>query len=151
MWMAFKLIPIFRALGLTLRQCAWCGKPYGIKRVPGLGLTHGACKSCLEKQYEEVRKMKKQGLLVGMLSAIVVGCLLVLAVRGFAAAPVPQVGDANGDSVINILDVTATERMILGYDPVKSWADADWSGTVDMGDVVRIERIILGLDTPVRP
>jgi hypothetical protein len=52
-------------------------------------------------------------------------------------------GDANCDGVVNMGDVTAAERMILGIDPVTSNAVLNGDG-VDMGTVVKIERKILG-------
>jgi len=54
-------------------------------------------------------------------------------------------GDANCDGVINMADVVATERMILGLNRVTSNAVLNTDGTVDMGTVVKIERTILGL------
>jgi len=54
-------------------------------------------------------------------------------------------GDANCDGVVNMGDVTAVERMILGYSGVTSNAIINADGTVDMGTVVKIERTILGL------
>jgi hypothetical protein len=55
------------------------------------------------------------------------------------------VGDANCDGVVNMGDVTAVERMILGKSAVTSNAIVNNEGTVDMGTVVKIERKILGL------
>lgn len=54
-------------------------------------------------------------------------------------------GDANYDGVVNMGDVTAVERMILGYTTVAQNAILNGEGTVDMGTVVKIERTILGL------
>jgi len=54
-------------------------------------------------------------------------------------------GDANGDGVVNMGDVTTVERMILGYQGVNSNAVMNKDGSVDMGTVVKIERTILGL------
>jgi len=54
-------------------------------------------------------------------------------------------GDANYDGVVNMGDVTAVERMILGYSAVSENAVLNSEGTVDMGTVVKIERAILGL------
>jgi len=54
-------------------------------------------------------------------------------------------GDANYDGVVNMGDVTAVERMILGYTKVSQNAVLNSEGTVDMGTVVKIERAILGL------
>jgi hypothetical protein len=56
-----------------------------------------------------------------------------------------KTGDANCDGAVNMGDVTAVERMILGYTPVTSNAVVNNDGTVDMGTVVKIERTILGL------
>jgi hypothetical protein len=56
-----------------------------------------------------------------------------------------KTGDANCDGAVNMGDVTAVERMILGYTPVTSNAVVNNDGTVDMGTVVKIERNILGL------
>jgi hypothetical protein len=56
-----------------------------------------------------------------------------------------RAGDANCDGAVNMGDVTATERMILGLDKVTSNAVLNTDGTVDMGTVVKIERSILGL------
>jgi len=56
-----------------------------------------------------------------------------------------RAGDANCDGVVNMGDVTAVERMILGYSAVTSNAILNNDGTVDMGTVVKIERTILGL------
>jgi hypothetical protein len=53
-------------------------------------------------------------------------------------------GDANCDGQVNMGDVTAVERMILGYDKVTSNSVMNNDGTVDMGTVVKIERNILG-------
>jgi hypothetical protein len=57
-----------------------------------------------------------------------------------------KIGDANCDGVVNMGDVTAVERMILGYNKVTSNAVVNGDGTVDMGTVVKIERTILGLN-----
>jgi hypothetical protein len=54
-------------------------------------------------------------------------------------------GDANGDGVINIGDVTKVQRIILGLDPPTIGADANLDGVIDMGDVTKIMLIILGL------
>ena len=55
-------------------------------------------------------------------------------------------GDTNGDGLINMADVTKTERIILTMDPTTPGADANLDGQTNMGDVTKIERIILGLD-----
>jgi len=56
-------------------------------------------------------------------------------------------GDANVDKVVNMLDITAVERYLLGLDSYyAASADANFNNEVDMGDVVKIERIYLGLE-----
>jgi hypothetical protein len=55
-------------------------------------------------------------------------------------------GDANGDGLVNMADVTKVERVILGLDPPTAGADANRDGLINMGDVTKIERFILGLD-----
>jgi hypothetical protein len=58
----------------------------------------------------------------------------------------PIYGDANRDGTVNMGDVTAVERTILGLNALYIGADANIDDSVDMGDVVKIERKILGLD-----
>jgi len=55
-------------------------------------------------------------------------------------------GDANGDGVVDILDVTKTERIIVMLDAETPGADANGDGVVDILDVTKIERIIALLD-----
>jgi len=55
-------------------------------------------------------------------------------------------GDANGDGVVDILDVTKTERIIAMLDAETPGADANEDGVVDILDVTKIERIIALLD-----
>jgi hypothetical protein len=65
----------------------------------------------------------------------------------FTVAPPPWIpGDANEDGVVDILDVTKTERIIVGLDAETLGADANEDGVVDILDVTKIERIIVGLD-----
>ncbi len=54
-------------------------------------------------------------------------------------------GDANGDGVVNMADVTKVQRIILGLDPPTIGADANLDGVINMGDVTKIMMIILGL------
>jgi Cadherin-like beta sandwich domain/Uncharacterised protein conserved in bacteria (DUF2194)/Divergent InlB B-repeat domain/Dockerin type I domain len=56
-------------------------------------------------------------------------------------------GDANGDGVVNILDMTKCAREILGLDPLTPGADANGDGNVNVLDMTKIVRIILGLDS----
>ena len=55
-------------------------------------------------------------------------------------------GDANGDGVVNVLDLVTVKRIILGLDPATCGADANQDGMVNVLDLVKIKRIILGLD-----
>jgi hypothetical protein len=58
----------------------------------------------------------------------------------------PLYGDANADGLVNMGDVIAVERMILGLKSTYIGADANIDGKLNMGDVIKIERLILGLD-----
>jgi hypothetical protein len=55
-------------------------------------------------------------------------------------------GDADGNGVVDILDVTKTERIIAMLDEETPGADANEDGVVDILDVTKIERIIALLD-----
>ncbi|MBA7612302.1 hypothetical protein ES703_19538 [subsurface metagenome] len=55
-------------------------------------------------------------------------------------------GDANGDETVNALDLTATERMIVGLDAATPGADTNRDGKVNALDLTLIERIIVGLE-----
>ena len=61
---------------------------------------------------------------------------------------VPLQGDANGDGVVDIGDVTYVEREILGLSPPTPGCDANEDGVINMADVTKIERIILGYKDP---
>jgi len=52
-------------------------------------------------------------------------------------------GDANANGVVEMGDVTAIERMILGLDNYYIGADANANNKINMGDVVKIERMLL--------
>ncbi len=54
-------------------------------------------------------------------------------------------GDANVDGIVNMGDVTAVERSILGLQATNINADANGDGKINMADVIKIERTILGL------
>jgi len=56
-----------------------------------------------------------------------------------------RVGDANGDGVVNIADVTYVELVILGLAPRTPGCDANQDGNVNIADVTMIELMILGL------
>jgi len=53
-------------------------------------------------------------------------------------------GDCSGDGVINALDITCVERVILELDPETPGADANGDGEVNAQDITKIEIIILG-------
>jgi len=55
-------------------------------------------------------------------------------------------GDANGDGVVNSLDITKVERIIVGLDAETPGADANQDGVVNSLDITKVERIIVGLD-----
>jgi hypothetical protein len=54
-------------------------------------------------------------------------------------------GDANGDGVVNMGDVTKVELIVLGLADATPGADANGDGQVNMGDVTKIELVILGI------
>jgi hypothetical protein len=55
-------------------------------------------------------------------------------------------GDANSDGVVNALDITKVERVIIELDIETPGADANQDGVVNALDITRIERMIVGLD-----
>jgi predicted lipoprotein with Yx(FWY)xxD motif len=55
-------------------------------------------------------------------------------------------GDANGDGVVNAIDITKVERIVVGLDTETSGADANGDGVVNALDITKIERIIAGID-----
>jgi hypothetical protein len=55
-------------------------------------------------------------------------------------------GDVNGDGVINALDITALERIIVWLDAATAGADVNQDGTINAIDITAIERIIAELD-----
>jgi len=54
-------------------------------------------------------------------------------------------GDANGDGVVDALDITYLERIIAGLEDETIGADANMDGVVNSLDITWIERIIAGL------
>jgi hypothetical protein len=54
-------------------------------------------------------------------------------------------GDANGDGVVNALDITKVERIIAGLDAQTPGADANQDGNINALDITKVERIIAGL------
>lgn len=59
---------------------------------------------------------------------------------------VALLGDANGDGVVNALDITKVERIIVGLDAETLGADANEDGMVNALDITTIEWIIVGMD-----
>jgi len=57
-----------------------------------------------------------------------------------------MLGDVNGDGLINALDITTVERIIVELDAPMTGADVNQDGTINVLDITRIERIIAGLD-----
>jgi hypothetical protein len=55
-------------------------------------------------------------------------------------------GDANGDGVIDALDITSVERIIARLDAPTAGADANQDGKINALDITKIERLIGGLD-----
>jgi len=55
-------------------------------------------------------------------------------------------GDANGDGVVNALDITKVERIIATLDAETPGADANQDGVVNALDITKVERIIALLD-----
>ena len=54
-------------------------------------------------------------------------------------------GDVNGDSAVNVSDVTTLVNMILGVIPKDNTrADIDGNGTVNVSDVTALVNLILG-------
>lgn len=54
-------------------------------------------------------------------------------------------GDANGDRVLNALDITSVERQIVLLDPATPGADANGDGELNALDITKTERLIAGL------
>jgi hypothetical protein len=61
------------------------------------------------------------------------------------AAPVVLPGDANGDGLVNAVDITETERIIIGLDVQTPGADANQDGHTNAIDITFVERLIAGL------
>ena len=55
-------------------------------------------------------------------------------------------GDANGDGIVNALDITKVERIIVGLDAPTPGADTNLDGNVNALDVTKVERIVARLD-----
>ena len=65
----------------------------------------------------------------------------------FTVAPPTVIpGDANGDGLVNALDITKVERIVAMLDTITAGADANQDGNVNALDITKVERIIAGLD-----
>ena len=81
---------------------------------------------------------------VKMFAFVLLAVLLAMAVTPAYADVMP--GDANGDSVVDITDVTAVERIIVELDAPTPGADANQDGNINSLDITKTERIIAELD-----
>ena len=55
-------------------------------------------------------------------------------------------GDANGDGVVDTLDITKVERIIGHADAETPGADANQDSFINALDITKVERIIVRLD-----
>ena len=55
-------------------------------------------------------------------------------------------GDANGNGLVNAIDITKVERIIAGLDDRTPGADTNLDGNVNALDITKVERIIARLD-----
>ncbi len=55
-------------------------------------------------------------------------------------------GDANGDGVVNAIDITKVERIIAHLDTPTTGADANQDGFINSIDITKVERTIVGLN-----
>ena len=59
-------------------------------------------------------------------------------------------GDNNGNGYLDVGDATLIQRLVAGFDPVRSWDvalnDLNESGGLDSGDVVKVLRVVVGID-----
>lgn len=85
------------------------------------------------------------------LAAMFLGTILLiwLPVTGLAAVnlkgPILGIfGNANHDGVIDMRDVTHTERMIQGLESSQPLADSTHDGKVDASDITQTEKVIVG-------
>jgi hypothetical protein len=59
-----------------------------------------------------------------------------------------MLGDVNGDSRVNVSDVSALINMILGLEPMdQARADVNCDGRVNVSDVSKLINIILGIES----
>lgn len=63
---------------------------------------------------------------------------------GKASIGVYEPGDANNDGIVNSLDITKVERIIMGLDNRTPGADANGDGNVNALDITQIKLIMIG-------
>ena len=87
-------------------------------------------------------------ILIGLLLLVLALAPLTLADDGggevtasFEVLALP--GDCSGDGVINALDITCVERIILELCPETPGADANCDGSINAMDVTEVELIIM--------
>jgi hypothetical protein len=68
--------------------------------------------------------------------------LIKLSDSGTSVTP----GDGNGDGVVNALDITKVERVIVALDTETPGADANGDGNINAMDITMVEMIIAGVD-----
>jgi hypothetical protein len=78
-------------------------------------------------------------------TAIVLTLLLWGGAVVVADAPA-SLGDVNGDGMVNALDITKVERIIVELDAPTAGADVNQDGTINVLDITKIERFIAELD-----
>jgi hypothetical protein len=66
--------------------------------------------------------------------------------KSFTTLPMVIPGDANTDGNVDSLDITAVERIIVGWDAPTPGADANQDGKINALDITKVERIIARLD-----
>jgi hypothetical protein len=71
---------------------------------------------------------------------------LASGVEYFDATTFVVFGDSNGDSMVNVFDITKAARIILEFDDPTPGADANQDGEINIFDITKIVRIILELD-----
>jgi hypothetical protein len=73
--------------------------------------------------------------------------LTLLLWGGAVVADAPaSLGDVNGDGMVNALDITKVERIIVELDAPTAGADVNQDGTINVLDITKIERFIAELD-----
>jgi len=92
-----------------------------------------------EKNWEVKKEKMKKVISVGMIGIIVSAMLLA----SLPATSAQLHGDANGDGVVDILDLTFTARIICGLEKDTDLADANCDGATNVLDMARIGLIIL--------